>query len=105
MFCVVPQRLPKTRPCGLRHTCGTPNLRQTSGPPPFRRYTPFGLRRGGELECVVGVVAIAMAIDESLECPHHLKALLASKKGVRQVEQHVAVDNLRHPPDKRSRSI
>jgi len=34
-----------------------------------------------------------MAIDESLECPHHLKALLASKKGVRQVEKHVAVDH------------
>jgi hypothetical protein len=59
----VPQRLPTTSPCRLRHENGTPNALQTSGPPPFQ-IEPVRVARNGQLECVVGVIAPTVAINQ-----------------------------------------
>ncbi|MGO8841321.1 MAG: hypothetical protein ACLQF1_09385, partial [Methyloceanibacter sp.] len=76
---------------GTWNTKSAPHLRSST----FHEIDAIRIAREGKLERVVGVIAFAVTVDEPLECPHHLKALPAPQKGVRQVEEHVAVDNLR----------
>ena len=80
MFSVVPHRLPKIRPCGFRQQRGTPNLRHTSVPPPFTRWTPFGLDGKVSLSVAVDANAVAMPINQLFKLANHL--LLGTGQGL-----------------------
>jgi hypothetical protein len=75
----------------MRNSKSAPHVASST----FQEVEPVRIGRECQLEGVVGVIPIAVPINQSPKCPHDLKALLASKKGVRQVEQHMAVDDFR----------
>ena len=62
-----------------RHAEFAPHVRSAA----FQQIDPVRIAREGQLQSEVAIVAIAMTINESLKCPHDLKVLPASNKGVR----------------------
>ena len=79
---------------GLPPTSGhaepAPHVRSSA----FQQVDAVGVGWEGQLEGVVGVIAVAVPVDQSFEGFFDLFALSAARIGVRQVEKHVAVDHL-----------
>jgi hypothetical protein len=65
------------------------------GTAPFQQIEPVRVARNGQLECVVGVIAPTVAINQPLKRPLDLKPRPAAQEGVREVKEHVAMDDLR----------
>jgi hypothetical protein len=61
---------------------------------PLQQIEPVRVARNGQLECVVGVIAPTVAINQPLKHPLDLKPRRAAQEGVREVKEHMAVDHL-----------
>jgi hypothetical protein len=77
----------------------TPNFRNSKCVPniassALQQVETVRIAREGQFQCVVGVVASTVTINEPFQCRLDLDTLLAGQKGVRQMKEHVAVDHL-----------
>ena len=69
---VTPHRC-RISPCGLRQQLGTPNC-AVPRVRTLQEVDAVRIARKGQLERVIGVIAFAVTVDQSLWCPLDLKA-------------------------------
>jgi hypothetical protein len=95
MFCVVPERFPKTTPWDWRHAFRILKRSQTSRLPPLMRKRPSGSGQMFSFTAILAQYAVTVATDETKQCGFDPKELRLFSKFDRQMKEQMAMNDVR----------